>query len=319
MPTSVFGSSWPADVVKGEHGVGFAAAEVGLQLDHRVAARLTRQAPERALKEPGQAVGHVGATEELDGVAILAGGITALDLGEVGGKLGLGVAAARDVGMRHHHLAPRLEPGRGCALQLQRLASGLLARLLGEHRAQHLLAHVGQLGRLLSGGDGLQQALGAVERAVGVLSMRTSSGGPTGCARRSARRPGSARRGPEVLPNTSRQFCTMVWSSAWTSQCSEPSGVALELALPVVIDPFAPAGAHRASICFSTKGASPWTKVSMARPTRSRLVTAMASTHFRVADLPDSRKIMLGEPSITLASSAWAGPVVGSRAGCRGS
>src|SRR5690606_41890720 len=50
-------------VVQGQHGVGLAAAEVGLELDHGVAA-LARQAAHGVDQQPLQALGEVGARSE---------------------------------------------------------------------------------------------------------------------------------------------------------------------------------------------------------------------------------------------------------------
>jgi hypothetical protein len=108
-------------MVQGEHRVGLAAAEVGLQLDHRVAARLAGQASERALEQAGQALGQIGAAEELDRIAVFLGRVAPRHLGEVGSELGLDVTAARDVGVGRHDLAPGLEPGLRRALDLDRL------------------------------------------------------------------------------------------------------------------------------------------------------------------------------------------------------
>jgi hypothetical protein len=47
------------EVVQGQHRVGLAAAEVGLQLDHGVS-RLAGEAPQRADQQPAQTVRVVG-------------------------------------------------------------------------------------------------------------------------------------------------------------------------------------------------------------------------------------------------------------------
>ena len=57
-------------VVEGEHRVGLAASEVGLELDHRVAA-FAVQAPHGAGQHALEAVGQVGPSEELDRIPVL--------------------------------------------------------------------------------------------------------------------------------------------------------------------------------------------------------------------------------------------------------
>ena len=59
-----------------------------------------------------QALGEVGAAEELDRVAVLVGAFAQVDLPQVGGELGLLVATAGHVLVRRHHLAPGLEAAR---------------------------------------------------------------------------------------------------------------------------------------------------------------------------------------------------------------
>jgi len=59
-------------MIKGQHGVGFAAAEVGLKLHHRIAA-LARQPQKRIAQKLAQAAGNEGAGEKLPRVAVLIG------------------------------------------------------------------------------------------------------------------------------------------------------------------------------------------------------------------------------------------------------
>ena len=96
------------DVPQRQHRVGLAATEVGLQVDDRRGVVVTRQAADRAADEVAQALGQVGALEELDrvgvvGVDLAAGG----DLVEVGGELRGVEVAGGDVVVRLEHLAPR--------------------------------------------------------------------------------------------------------------------------------------------------------------------------------------------------------------------
>ena len=156
-------------VVERQHRVRLAAAEVGLELHDRVAA-LAGEAPHRAHQHPLEALGEIGAAEELDGVLVLVRPLAEVHLPEVGGELGLLVAAAGDVLVRRHHLAPGLEAARRRALDRGAGALALLApRLLVEAKPQelrlHLLDVVGLRRR-----DGGQQAAGRVERAIGVVA-----------------------------------------------------------------------------------------------------------------------------------------------------
>ena len=157
-----------AEVVEREHRVGLAAAEVGLKLHDRVAAA-AREPLHRAGEHPLEALGQIGAPEELGRVAVLVGPLAEVRLPEVGGELGLLVAAAGHVLVRRHHLAPRFQ-GSGRALDGE---TGLLAPypacLLVEAHAQQLhleLLDIGGLGRR----DGRQQAVRGIERPVGVVA-----------------------------------------------------------------------------------------------------------------------------------------------------
>ena len=96
MPTSSVGRDAREQVVERQHRVRLAAAEVGLELHDRVAA-LAGEAPHRADQHPLQALGEIGAAEELDGVLVLVRPLAEVHLPEVGGELGLLVAAAGDV------------------------------------------------------------------------------------------------------------------------------------------------------------------------------------------------------------------------------
>jgi hypothetical protein len=89
--------------------VSLAAAEVGLELDDRVAAG-AGQAGEGADEELAEALGEEGAAEELGGVAVLVGALVLVDLPQVGGELGLLVAAGGDVGVGRDDLAPGGRP-----------------------------------------------------------------------------------------------------------------------------------------------------------------------------------------------------------------
>ena len=85
-------------MIEGQHGVGLAAAEVGLQLHDGLAA-LAVQALESICQQTSQALGQVGAAEELGWVAVLGGTLAEMYLPEVGGEFGLLVVAAGHVGV----------------------------------------------------------------------------------------------------------------------------------------------------------------------------------------------------------------------------
>ncbi len=95
-------------MVQREHRVGLAAAEVGLQLHHRIAA-LAGESLDRTHQQSLQALGKIGAAEELDRIAVLVTPFTEMHLPQIGGELGLLVAPAGHIGMRSHDLAPGLE------------------------------------------------------------------------------------------------------------------------------------------------------------------------------------------------------------------
>ena len=97
----------PADhVIERQHRVGLAAAEVGLQLDDRIAAR-ARQPLGGADQQVAQAVGQIGAAEEFARIAVLGRRAAVVHLGEIGRELGLLEFAGRNVLVRLDHFAPR--------------------------------------------------------------------------------------------------------------------------------------------------------------------------------------------------------------------
>ena len=124
-------------MVERQHRVRLAAAEVGLELHHRVAA-LAGEALHRADQQPLQALGQIGAAEELDRVLVLVRPLAEVHLPEVGGELGLLVAAAGHVLVRRHHLAPGLEVAgrRRSRSAVPRALALLAAHLLVEARAR---------------------------------------------------------------------------------------------------------------------------------------------------------------------------------------
>ena len=88
--------------------MGFATAEVGLQLHHRITAPLGH-ASHSANQHLLQAFGQIGAAEKLNRVTILVSPFTKMHLPEIGCELSLLVSATGHIIMRHHHLPPRLE------------------------------------------------------------------------------------------------------------------------------------------------------------------------------------------------------------------
>src|SRR3546814_15189915 len=97
-------------MVQRQHGVGLAAAEVGLQFDDGVTA-----APCQPLgcadQEGAEAVRQVGAAEELLRIAVVGGGAAGMHLGAIGSELSLlEVALRQDVGWTSE-LAPRPKDG----------------------------------------------------------------------------------------------------------------------------------------------------------------------------------------------------------------
>jgi len=106
--------------------VRLAAAEVGLKLHHRVAA-LAAKALHGSHQHPLQAFGKIGAAEELDRVPVLVRAFAEEHRPQIGGTLGLLVAAACHVLVGGHHFAPRLKVARRRAFDRRASALALLA------------------------------------------------------------------------------------------------------------------------------------------------------------------------------------------------
>ena len=156
-------------VIQGEHRVRLAAAEVRLQLDDRIAA-FAADPPNGADEEALQAFGEVGPPEELLRVLVLGAALADVDLPEIRRELRLLVPSTRDVGVGRHHLTPRLQTSRGCALD-QRAANLLLlvADLFLEGqppKLQHDLVDLFGFRRR----DRRQQPDGGIERTLGVAA-----------------------------------------------------------------------------------------------------------------------------------------------------
>ena len=96
-------------MVEREHAVRLAAAEGGLELDHGLAVKAGHTA-QRLHEQALHALGHIRAPEELHGVAVLERPLATRHLRQVGGELGVAVAALRNVLMRLHHVTPAGQP-----------------------------------------------------------------------------------------------------------------------------------------------------------------------------------------------------------------
>ena len=98
--------------MKRQHGMGLAAAEIGLQADHRIAA-LAGQAPDGRGEYAPQALGRIGNAEERRRIDILLAAFAQVDQREIGRELGIGEACLEHVRVRFADLAPRAQPFRG--------------------------------------------------------------------------------------------------------------------------------------------------------------------------------------------------------------
>src|SRR5699024_7343832 len=92
-----------------EHRVRPAAAEVGLQVDHRRSVLVAADTPNGAEDQVSQAVCEVGALEERARISVLRVALPAGDHREVGGELGGVEVPAGDVLVRGEDLPPRFD------------------------------------------------------------------------------------------------------------------------------------------------------------------------------------------------------------------
>ncbi len=86
----------------------FAAAEIGLQLHHGVAA-LAGKTPHRANQHALQALREICAAKELNRIFVFVRAFAEMYLPQISRELGLPIAAARHILVWRHYLAPRLE------------------------------------------------------------------------------------------------------------------------------------------------------------------------------------------------------------------
>ena len=156
-------------VVEGQHGVGLAAAEIGLQLNDRIAAA-SGKAAHRTDQHSLQALGQVGTAKELDRVPVLVRTFAQVHLPEVGRELGLLVSAARHVLVGGHDLPPRLQARGGCALDRQAgLSAPFASRLLVEAHPQQLHLDLLELVGLRRRDRG-QQPADRIQDAIGIVA-----------------------------------------------------------------------------------------------------------------------------------------------------
>ena len=156
-------------VVQGQHRVGFAAAEVGLKLHHRIAA-LVAEAAGRPDQQPLQTFGEVGAPEKLHRVAVLVRALAEVNLPQIGGELGLLVAAAGHIPMRRDDLPPRFQRRRRGALdRAPGLPAPRAARLLVEAHAQQFHLEAFEVLRL-GGRHRGQEPGGGIQRPIGIVA-----------------------------------------------------------------------------------------------------------------------------------------------------
>ena len=151
-------------VVEREHRVRLAAAEVRLQLDHRVAAG-SREPPHRAFQQPLQPLGQEGPPEELHRIAVFRTGGAGVDRREVGGELRLLEVAGGHILVGLDHLPPGAEPGLRLRLRRHRALLDPVAGALLEHRPHLFLPHPVHRRRVARRADRGQEQPRGVQRA----------------------------------------------------------------------------------------------------------------------------------------------------------
>ena len=100
------------EVMKREHGVGLATAEIGLKPDHGLPAP-SGETRQRRAEDPPETLRHIGDAEERGRVAVLLAAFPLIDKREIGGELGIGEARLEHVRVGLADLAPGTEPFRG--------------------------------------------------------------------------------------------------------------------------------------------------------------------------------------------------------------
>ena len=139
-------------MIKREHQVRLAAAEIRLELHHRIA-RIFPEPLERAREQTLETLREESAAKKLHRVAVFVAALAEIDLPQVSGKLSLLVAALRHVAVRRHHLAPRFECALGLTFERSACRAAFLApHLLVKFQPQQFLLRLLQLVRF--GGRG---------------------------------------------------------------------------------------------------------------------------------------------------------------------
>ena len=170
-------------VVERQHGVGLAAAEVGLEPDHRIAA-LAGEPHDRGDQDAAQAFRRIGDTEERGWVRILFAALALIDVRQVGGELCVGEARFQHVRVGLADLPPGAERGWRRGL-LQRRGSLFLCRGRTVGRALFLieLFEDGDLRFGASGGEKLAHGVEVAQRLARIhasLEVRGSIAGVHG-------------------------------------------------------------------------------------------------------------------------------------------
>src|SRR5208337_3583049 len=109
-----------------------------LELDDWIAAR-SGHAKQGLGEQSAQALGEEGSAEERGGVLVLIGALTLIDLPEIGGELGLLIAARGDIRMGRDYFSPGLQATLRLALgRLERPLAHFGATLLVEDEAHQV-------------------------------------------------------------------------------------------------------------------------------------------------------------------------------------
>ena len=124
-------------MIQGQHRVGLAAAEVGLQLDHRVGG-LAVEPKQGDAQQILEATRDVSAAEELGRVGVFRAALALAHLVEVGGELSLLIPPVDHILVRGNHIPPGHEP----CLDLV-FGGGLVADLVACPLGVHLLLKLG--------------------------------------------------------------------------------------------------------------------------------------------------------------------------------
>ena len=156
-----------AEVIEGQHGVGLAATEVGLQLDHRFTALAVEPFEGEAQQGP-HAGGNEGTAVELGGVGVLLAADATTHLVEVGGELGLLVLARGHIGVGHDHIAPGQQAGLHLVLNRHLVAGAVAGPIAKYLLLQFLAQEPDRLGGFRRG-DVAAEAGGGVEIAIGIV------------------------------------------------------------------------------------------------------------------------------------------------------